>query len=279
MPENKKISQLTEFSTTLENFPSLNIMVPIVKDGSTNYKLDLAALISQLKSAIAEISSSEEGDSEQSGQETDSQTLQTINNRLTTIESEILSLKTPNNYPKNYIRLQSGSNSYLYELPSGYNASTNLTAQNPLVIQTSNIVLPDFYATIGISRVSLNNGVLAFHADVDIYSVQGSIVLNGGTIGNVVITGGIDASDGAHEIQAITIDKTNVDLPKLEGDDLTHEPIDQLITVNLNTGVTINTIYVTCSISDKALGARGTYVQSASGGNSSTGSGQIYLNS
>ena len=259
MPENKKISQLPEFSSELASFPNFNIMVPIVKDGTTNYKLDIAVLISAIKSAIAEAAATgEEDDSGESGQEIDSQTLQNINDRINALSNRIQILESDNTWPNNYITLTDGNgNSTDYALPSGPNKSGY--ARGVIVIQTNSVTLPNFYATVASVSLSQSGTTATVSVSGSVANYKDTLQLEGGNIGIVSVSGTLYTSSGVFQLNGQE-DNSSITLGKVSHES---EPFSISMQVdNIPSGTTLTKVELTCQVHGVDLSGSASYTVS-----------------
>lgn len=289
-----KISQIPQKScSTMDDITGVSnpLDIPCVYNGE-NYKLNLKQLFGIIKSYIDSISANVAasiaqdpsavsviaeavggGSGQDSGQGSGAsqQQITDLTNRVVTAENEIVQLKTANNYPTNHIKLiDSNNNEVIYELPSGYGQVTQLTFNNPLVIKTTDLILPNFYVRIRALSYDSNNRQIT--GTVTVSTMQGSIELLGGTLTQIKVSGSVETNNGLIEIQETTIfSGSSITLP-----DQSTTSYSQNFTLNnvVVEEATVSDVGITCSVNGIALGSRARWIQ---GGTSTEGSGQIYL--
>lgn len=289
--DNKKISEMpTKTPGTLQEaivagkywIPALMPNDPDTKNG----RVDLGEMLLRLYNAINTAVSTEiqrridngeiglgGGGGSSSGQ---SQDTTTLSNRIQAVSDRVTALEAAGSWPTHYIKLIApGQTPVTYALSTGMGVSP-YTYGNPIEINTTNVSLPNFYATIRPGEPTVAaNGQVTTRVTITISDKQGTIQLLGGTIGSVVVTGSISTSAGTYEFTASTIDKSGVTLG--ENNHIESFDVDLVSSANLPEGTTVSLVNVTCSISGKALGQSGSYL--VQNGVATTGSGQIKLDS
>lgn len=205
-----------------------------------------------------------------------SQDTTALSNKIQAVSNRVATLEAAGSWPTHYIKLIApGQTPVIYALSTGMGVSS-YTYGNPIEINTTNVSLPNFYATIRPGEPTVAaNGQVTTRVTITISDKQGTIQLLGGTIGSVVVTGSISTSAGAYEFTASTIDKSGVTLG--ENNHTESFDVDLVSSANLLEETTVSLVNVTCSISGKALGQSGSYL--VQNGVATTGSGQIKLDS
>ena len=181
--EDKKISELNEVTVDIDSL-SNSIYIPIVYQGMTQ-KVDLRKIIDSIKSKIASITPYEQ---DQSGEQIDSNTIQTLANSIATLRNEIIELQNEDNWPKHTITLAAQDMQMQYVLktcprPNGQNVD--------FTINTSQVQIPNFYATLNVSRPTISGTTVYVDATFSISNNYSNLQLTGGVIGELAATGSV----------------------------------------------------------------------------------------
>lgn len=204
--------------------------------------------------------------------------LTTLTNQVAGLRTRIESLENPNTWPTHHIKLVApGKSPVMYYLGTGRTNST-YTASNPIVINTTDVDLPNFFVSLSIGAPSVTvDNYVQITANITVSSKQDTIQLLGGYIGNVVVTGELSIGS-TYEFTPVTVDKSSV---KLDSTNLLEQfSVTLTSSAQVPEGTStssINLVQVTCSVSGVALGKRATYVTQGSDGTVTMVSGQIKL--
>lgn len=288
--DNRKISEMpTKTPGTLEEvivagkywIPALMPNDPDTKNGRIDLGETLLRLYNAINAAVSaeiqrRINNGEIGTGGGGGSSGQSQDTSDLQNAIQALNSRVATLESAGSWPTHYIKLIApGQTPVLYGLSTGMGVSS-YTQNNPIEINTTNVSLPNFYATIRPGEpVVAANGQVTTRVTITISDKQGTIQLLGGTIGSVVVTGSISSSSGTYDFTTATIDKSGVTLS--ENNHTESFDVDLVSNANLPEGTTVSLVNVTCSIAGKALGQSGSYL--VQNGVATTGSGQIKLDS
>lgn len=296
--ENKKISALSPKS--INNLDNLILegkyWVPAYlpeetsQDYRQNGRLDLGQMFAIVKrdirsvvnDVITQLIASGDigtGGSSSGGQEGSSSDLTELSTKVANLTMEVNSLKDLNNWPKHFIRLVSGTQSRDYTLATGPGEASPSNQSNPIVIETTNLALPNFLVGIKLNSVAYSEGKVTASVTYEISNKQGSIQFKGGTIGALTITGAFKIDSLEYTYTPLTIDLSGRTLSS-SSYETTGEVTVQLQSENTfddNPGA-ISTASTTCSVQNIPLGQTSHYISSSSGGSTGTGVvGQITI--
>lgn len=293
--ENLKISEmLAKTPNNLDDVILPNrywIPAYLSNDNDKNGRLDLGQMFSLFKGTIAKAVSDEiaarieagqigtgsgSGQSE-GGQGGSSSDIQALSTTVANLKVEVDRLSDKNNWPKHFIRLVSGSTFSDYTLSTSPGDPSSSNENNPIVIETTSVDLPNFYVTLEITTPSYENRKINVGVYYTISSVQGSIRLKGGTIGEVVIKGSFKIGSSEYTFNSLTIDLSGTTLgTENTTTGRTQVTLQSENTFDNNPG-TISTAGVTCSVSGVELLQTAYHTSQGQGGNNSTVSGQIRI--
>ena len=293
--ENLKISEmLAKTPNNLDDVILPNrywIPAYLSNDNDKNGRLDLGQMFSLFKGTIAKAVSDEiearieagqigtgsgSGQSE-GGQGGSSSDIQALSTTVANLKVEVDRLSDKNNWPKHFIRLVSGSTFSDYTLSTSPGDPSSSNENNPIVIETTSVDLPNFYVTLEITTPSYENRKINVGVYYTISSVQGSIRLKGGTIGEVVIKGSFKIGSSEYTFNSLTIDLSGTTLgTENTTTGRTYVTLQSENTFDNNPG-TISTAGVTCSVSGVELLQTAYHTSQGQGGNNSTVSGQIRI--
>lgn len=236
-------------------------IVPAYIPGEGNKSLDIGLLFNIFKLYINQAAQQAVQNIIDQGGGTSSSSSNSENEDITALSNQINELRNavynPQNYPTTFIKLVNGSSSIVYQIVSGLGQSSAYGQNNPIVIHTTQVDPADFYVEILPGIPTKSGDSILLPVTVSVYSQKGSDTYNGGTIGQIIITGTLTTSNGQYEARTTT---------------------NALASVNLNSSKTSDTVTaylefdagdatpslatVTCSVHGTALGSYGTYIYS-----------------
>ena len=238
-------------------------IVPAYIPGEGNKSLDIGLLFNIFKlyinqaaqQAVQNIIDQGGGSSGgSSGGGSSSQDTTALSNQINELRNAVYN---PQNYPTTFIKLVNGSDSIIYQIVSGLGQSSAYGQNNPIVIHTTQVDPADFYVEIlpGIPTKSGDSVLLP--VTVSVYSQKGSDTYNGGTIGQIIITGTLTTSNGQYEARTTTNALASVNLNSSKTSDTVTDYLE------FDAGdATPSLATVTCSVHGTALGSYGTYIYS-----------------
>ena len=293
--ENKKISEmLAKTPSSLDDVILPNrYWVPayLSNDNDKNGRLDLGQMFSLFRGTIAKAVSDEiaarieagqigtGGGSSEGGQEGSSSDIQALSTMVANLKVEVDRLSDKNNWPKHFIRLVSGTQNRDYTLSTGPGEASPSNQNNPIVIETTNLALPNFLVGIKLNSVAYSGGKVTASVTYEISNKQENIQFKGGTIGELTITGVFKINSLEYTYAPLTIDLSGRTLSS-SSYETTGEVTVQLQSENTfdaNPGA-ISTASTTCSVQNIPLGQTSHYIGSSSGGSTGTGVvGQITI--
>lgn len=264
-------------------------------DNDKNGRLDLGQMFSLFKGTIAKAVSDEiaarieagqigtgsgsgSGSSE-GGQGGSSSDIQALSIAVANLRVEVDRLSDKNNWPKHYIRLVSGSTFSDYTLSTSPGDPSSSNENNPIVIETASVDLPNFYVVLEITTPSYDSEHRKINVGVyyTISSVQGSIKLKGGTIGEVVIKGSFKIGSSEYTFTSLVINLSGTTLgTENNSTGRTYVTLQSDNTFD-NDPTPISTAGITCSVSGVELLQTAYHTSQGQGGNNSTVSGQIRI--
>lgn len=296
--ESKKISEIPiltpETLEALRKIGDFYLPAYTPKATSKNSRIDLGRALdlvcrsirSQVEAVIQEkIDANEIGGgtsggssgSQEEGEEGESTEMQQLKTRLSNLESLI---NDPDNWPTNYIKLQSpsGSTSTLHGFPSGPGTS-GYSDSNPLVITVSNVQLPNFNVILTPSvptrsdNTTISQPVIVEIGARDLTTSQELLGSGSGSIGNIVIRGSLTTN--LNKVYEFTTYYEQTHSQTLNASDVPSKlTINTTLAVTVPAAETVVSATITCTVQDKPISVPGTFL---SPNTVRTGSGNIYL--
>lgn len=238
-------------------------IVPAYIPGEGNKSLDIGLLFNIFKlyinqaaqQAVQNVIDQGGGSSGgSSGGGSSSQDITALSNQINELRNAVYN---PQNYPTTFIKLVNGSDSIIYQIVSGLGQSSAYGQSNPIVIHTTQVDPADFYVEILPGIPTKSGDSILLPVTVSVYSQKGSDTYNGGTIGQIIITGTLTTSNGQYEARTTTNALASVTLNSSKTSDTVTDYLE------FDAGdATPSLATVTCSVHGTALGSYGTYIYS-----------------
>lgn len=265
--EDKKISQLNDLTVNIDSLTQ-NLYVPVVCQGLTQ-KINLKSIIESILSKIAAVTPYE---SSQPGEQIDSNTLATITSSINDVSNRVSNLESNSPWPKLNVTLTDGNTEFTYQLdtcPGGKSLD--------LVINTSSVTVPNFYATLSVnSDPTISGSTATVNAVFVITNNNASLQLQGGQIGLLTVSGSMNVITQSG-VSTLTLSSTSVDLSdnsnyNFSNNSITSKSASIPITCNLPQGTTgIQSVRLTGYVNGIVIPGEATYSVSNHAGYGASG--------
>lgn len=296
MAQDLKISEIPTYSIggtnaqeSVQNLQKTGVLIPMAvpsDSGKDNVVLDLGtytryiiqyltSITDNLQSQINAINNKGGGTSPGGGGGS-SVDLTTVIEAVNNLNGRVQTLETSSTWPTHYITLRKNGVDIPYALPTS--PGSRGVPRGEIIVESNTATLPNFYVVVTIGNTTVTGTTAKIEATVQIRNYyDANVLLNGGQIGNVILTGSLQTSDGA----VFSLNGTKAGTKNLSagsvGQDyenvVFNDTNNSVLTVSVPSGSTIQKVSINCQVNGVNLSG----VAEAVGGTKVEGTGYITL--